>query len=438
MAVDHPDMHNPQADEPSPPQSVHDSEDESIAGSEPASKSLWEAVLQCDYREVEAILENDRVKVDEKGPDGRTALSFAIEMQTYDVVPLLLDNGPTPILEMIRTASRSFGPLCEGGKAYPILANPILANPILDDRGDAPLAVAAAKGDEVFVREILSIDSKTKLDINLENKNTDGYTALSLAAREGHDGIVKLLVELGGAEINTQGNEETSPLMCAAAAGSPRCLGYLLSKGADLGNCTWWERFLETRSRQRKENPEPCRYQKPDHFLCQKPFQRQQSDLEELISWLQSSSLKDEKPPFLWLAVEYEDEEIVELLLDLGAEPDTRGTTEHQMTPLIRALKIGNMDIVRLLKKKDRCSMHILVDEADDVGEEQALEFVHKLLAQGYNLSKRNLEGQNPVHIACYKGRKQFVEEFLHPKYEKALIHYADNSGKTPLQGRDQ
>lgn len=185
--------------------------------------------------------------------------------------------------------------------------------------------------------------------------------------------------------------------------------------------------ILQTRSGPRKKEPRPFQWQKAGPEA-----------LEDLPFRLRNCPLWNEVLPngrtFLSCAVEYEGGEIVKLLRDLEADPDIRNTAEHQMTPLIKALKIGNMAMVDLLKRKDRHSMHILVDEADDMGEEQVLELARKLLGQGYDLSKRNPKGQNPVHIACHKGRKQFVEQILHPKYEKAFIHYADNSGKTPLQ----
>ncbi|GFG19269.1 hypothetical protein IFM5058_09892 [Aspergillus udagawae] len=199
-----------------------------------------------------------------------------------------------------------------------------------------------------------------------------------------------------------------------------------------MGSCAWWERLLRIRSRQREK--EPGQFQLKDLYL------RYGTGLEDLISQLQKNSVLDEVLPdgrtFLSWAVEFEDVEVVIRLLNSKADPNTRDETEHQMTPLLKALKIGNMTVVRLLMERDTYSMHILVDEADDMGEEQALELARKLLRQGYDLNRRNLKGQNPVHIACRKGGKRFVEEFLHPDYEdqNAFVHYQDNSGKTPLR----
>jgi ankyrin repeat protein len=262
----------------------------------------------------------------------------------------------------------------------------------------------------------------------------EGNTPLALAAGNGNEEFVKLVVESGLAKINTQGDEEKTPLMCAATGGWPNCMSYLLPSNADMDSCPWWERYLQTRSSQREKEPHPVQFSKPGLEDRTGPrnliFQ-----LERHFRW--NEVLPDGRTFLSW-AVEFEDEEIVRRLLGSGADPNVYDKMEHQMkmTPLIKALKLGNMDMVNLLKKKDKYSMHILVDEADDMGEEQALELARKLLGQGYDLNKRNWRGQNPVHIACHKGRKRFVEEFLHPDYgeQNAFVHGQDNSGKTPLQ----
>jgi ankyrin repeat protein len=259
-----------------------------------------------------------------------------------------------------------------------------------------------------------------------------GNTPLAVAAGKGNEEFVKLVVEFGLAKINTQGDEEKTPLMCAATGGWPNCMSYLLPHDADMGSCPWWERYLQTRSSQREKEPH--------RFQFSKPGLKDRTGPGNLIFQLERHFLWNKVLPdgrtFLSWAVEFEDEEIVRRLLDSGADPNIRDKMEHQMTPLIKALKLGNMDMVNLLMEKDKYSMHILVDEADDMGEEKALELASKLLGQGYDLNKRNWKGQNPVHIACHKGRKRFVEEFLRPDYgeQNAFVHGQDNSGKTLLQ----
>lgn len=420
-------MDNTQVNQPSPPQSVHDSEDESLAGPQYAStageqlgdmedfssrqyatKSLREAVLQSSRyffnpRGIKTLLENEQVEVDEKGWDGRTALSLAIENGLYDAVVLLLKKGADPNTREDQNRTPFFWAATQSQRAssfhynYEDMIKSLLgagADPSLpDDQGNTPLAVAAGGGNEEFV---------------------------------------KLVVESGLAKINTQSDEEEHPLMRAATGGWPNCMRYHLPHPADMGSCAWWERFLQTRSRQREKKAEPVQLLVHDS--------KDRTSLRELTKQLRENLLLNEVLPdgrtFLSWAVEFEDEEIIEQLLALTANPNIRDKREHRMTPLIKALKIGNMAVVGLLKERDKYSMHILVEEADDMGEEEALELARKLLRQRYKLNRRNLKGQNPVHLACRMGRKRFVEEFLHPNYgsPNAFLHEKDNSGKTPLQ----
>jgi ankyrin repeat protein len=422
-----------QVDQPSPPQSVHDSEAESPPGPQHAptdgeqlpdmeasdsdfytcgAKALREVVLRSGhhgYSEIKVMLDDGRVEVDEKGPDGRTALSVTIQERMYDIVKLLLKKGADPNTREDRNRTPFFWATTQNicGTTPGICASDLRSR--YND----------------MIESLLRAGADPNLTDDEEN------TPLALAAAVGNEEFVKLVVESGRDKINPQDDEEKTPLMRAATGGWPNCMSYLLQHPTDMASCAWWERYLQTRSRQRQKEPDPFRlsnrglgdcpglllFQLDKHFLWNKVL----PDGRTFLSW----------------AVEFEDEEIVRRLLYLKPDPNVRDKTEHRMTPLIKALKLGNMDMVDLLMEKDKYSMHILVDEADNMGERQVLQLGRKFLRRGYYLNKRDLKGQNPLHIACYKGRTRFVKEFfLYPKYGKpnASVHDEDNSGKTPLQ----
>lgn len=124
-------------------------------------KSLIEAVLQpdyfhSDYEEIKAILENEKVEVDEKGPEGRTALSYAIEKWNCRVVELFLEKGADPNSREDQNSTPFFwaarrGPSNFRYNVYNDMIVSLLragADPNLtDDQGNTPLAEAAANGN---------------------------------------------------------------------------------------------------------------------------------------------------------------------------------------------------------------------------------------------------------------------------------------------------
>uniref|UniRef100_A0A8C2CEJ5 Ankyrin repeat and sterile alpha motif domain containing 3 n=1 Tax=Cyprinus carpio TaxID=7962 RepID=A0A8C2CEJ5_CYPCA len=70
-------------------------------------------------------------------------------------------------------------------------------------------------------------------DVELDGKNTGGWTPLMYAAYIGHDNIVNLLLETG-VSVNTTTCKGLTPLMLAASCGNQSIACFLLQKGAQL------------------------------------------------------------------------------------------------------------------------------------------------------------------------------------------------------------
>ena len=90
-----------------------------------------------------------------------------------------------------------------------------------------PLWLAAVNGHEPIVS--LLIEKRAKVDA----KDANGLTPLLLAAEKGHEGVVKLLLDKG-AQLESKGIDGRTPLSRAAEKGHEAVVKLLLDKGAQL------------------------------------------------------------------------------------------------------------------------------------------------------------------------------------------------------------
>jgi len=98
------------------------------------------------------------------------------------------------------------------------------------DKGDfwggTPLALAAENGHEGVVEILLQ-----HAEVNPDKPDNYGYTPLSHAARGGYEGVVKVLLERGGVNPDRPDNYGDTPLLHAASGGYERVVTVLLERG---------------------------------------------------------------------------------------------------------------------------------------------------------------------------------------------------------------
>lgn len=134
--------------------------------------------------------------VDWRGPDGSTALQWAVYEGEVDKVKQLIAAG----------------------------ADVKLAN----NYGSNAMQLAAEVADVTMLKLLLDAGA------NADSPNPEGQTALMLVARTGNVDAAKLLVEHGATVDARENWGQQTALMWAAARRHPEMVSYLIDKGADI------------------------------------------------------------------------------------------------------------------------------------------------------------------------------------------------------------
>ncbi|WP_156924614.1 ankyrin repeat domain-containing protein [Burkholderia sp. WSM2230] len=131
--------------------------------------------------------------------------------------PNSVDNQGMPLLVLAaREKSDKVGAV--------LLANPKTNVEIEDKAGENAMMMASLNGDLDFVKQLIAKDAEV---------NKKGWAPLHYAAANGHDDIVKLLLD-NSAYVDAGSPNGTTPLMMAARGGHVSTVKLLLDNGADL------------------------------------------------------------------------------------------------------------------------------------------------------------------------------------------------------------
>ncbi len=179
------------------------------------------------HTEIAEILINAGLDVNAQGPIGLTPLHRAAQQDHIDMVKFLLKHkakvdarhqqGSTPLL------------------VSAVASCPDVAKELLKARADinatniqkiSPLHAAATNGDFDFVRLLLA-----RSHIKINSKQRGGYTALHLAAKEGHEIVVSMLLKQG-AGINIKSDLGFTPLDLALEFDRKSVIETLKTQGA--------------------------------------------------------------------------------------------------------------------------------------------------------------------------------------------------------------
>lgn len=206
-------------------------------------------------------------------------------------------------------------------------------------------------------------------------------TALTVACSGGHEDLVKLLIEKG-AHIEHRDKKGFTPLILAATLGYARIVQLLLIYGADV----------EAQSERNKDTALSAAAQAGKYDCCEVLLSKGQANKEH-------RNISDYTP--LSLAASGGYVAILRLLLDYGADINSRTGSKLGISPLMLASMNGHTQAVRLL-----------IDLGSDVNAQIE--------------TNRN----TALTLACFQGRGDVVALLLE---RKAHLEHRAKTGLTPL-----
>ena len=357
---------------------------------------------------------------------GRSALHFALETCSFEIIKTLLESGcQSHVEDYVRASFNSLSGLTE---------NLVTAIHLSSTRSEKILQLILDRG------------------VSVHKKAGNGMTPIFFAAASNQPDCIHLLLDLG-ANVNHQDDDGTAALHHAAAGGHIPAAKALLSRGADVNIAC------------------PV-FQSPLHITSSKDY----CDLIRILIKAgadvnSTAGSQDEFMTPLYVAAEKTHVVAIKTLLDLKAKVDgnfamntplfaaleqdslptiqelvERGaslTKENMMgqTLLQRALQSEDLDLVKYVigAFKER---GLSLDNFNSVGETtlhclaqsehpHSAEVIRILVREGADIDAQDTNsGGTPLHMAAHNGRKTTVEQFLR---EYAEVNMQDFAGSTPL-----
>jgi ankyrin repeat protein len=377
---------------------------------------------------------------------GATALHIAASHAHADVVVVLLAARADTVRS---TAAHLQTPLHLAAQQAQQEANAVLCCRLLvkggadvdarDELGNSPLLLAAAAGNAALCKALVSLDASLAL------ANDAGGTALHVAARHGHDGVVQLLLrECADLAVAIAAKDKLgqSPLHSAAIGGSSICAELLLASGASasLSDARGLTPLHECTSRQvasvllkagAKVGAKTLQGRTPLHIAALENRARIVKYLIEKRADVDARDGDGATP--LHCAAFRGHLDSITALLDADASADA---TDHaKLTPLHVAAFRGHSDVVKkLLGAVDD------VNKADDSGTTA----LHGAAAAGHEKVVKTLltkgqaapncstkEGGTPLHFAAAANHGKIVALLL---AHEAHVDATDQRSRTALQ----
>jgi ankyrin repeat protein len=303
---------------------------------------------------VEILLQAEPAAVEMEGNRGQRALITAIDEDKIEIAMLLIQKGnfhpsSTALPEsLFRAIEKDMLDLVDI-----ILRKDESLVDIESGSDRTPLSLAAENGSEAIVKLLLEAGA------NMESKNTYDQTPLYLAALHGREAVVRLLLE-AGANMESKNTYERTPLYHAALNGHEVVVKLLLEAGANLESKDINQHTpLILAAKRGREAAVKLLLQAGTNLeskdildqtaLSHAAWSGHTAVIRLLLKAGANPESKDvdDRTP-LFLAAERGHEAAVKLLLQAGANLESKDSIFHQ-TPLSRAAWSGHEAVVKVL-----------------------------------------------------------------------------------------
>ncbi|KAL8369289.1 hypothetical protein RB599_010557 [Gaeumannomyces hyphopodioides] len=263
-----------------------------------------------------------------------------------------------------------------------------------DGPGQTPLSLAAENGHEAVVKLLLATGK-----VDVDSKDKDGQPPLWWAALKGHEAVVKLLLATGKVDVDSKDKDGRTPLWWAALKGHEAVVKLLLATGK-----------VDADSKDKSGRTPLWLAAENGHEAVVKLL---------LATGKVDADLKDGfgRTP-LWLAARKGDEAVVKLLLATG-KVDADSKDGFGQTPLWLAAENGHEAVVKLLLATDKVDVDLRNGSRQTPLWLAALkgdEAVVKLLLATGKVdvdSKGGYYGRTPLSWAAQNGHEAVVKLLL-------------------------
>ncbi|XP_028847701.1 ankyrin repeat domain-containing protein 50 [Denticeps clupeoides] len=390
-----------------------------VDGCDSEGRTALRAAAWAGHEEILLTLLGHGAQVNLADREGRTPLIAAAFMGHKEAVAILLDAGAeVDLADGDGRTALSVAALCvpNGGKGYGDVVSLLLesgANPAHRDHdGMTPLLLAAYEGQEEVLELLLEAGADVDECAGAQNSTITTVTPLLAAASMGHHSVVNRIL-FWGAAVDVIDSEGRTALCLAAARGSLDVVRSLLDRGLD-------------------ENHKDDLGWTPLHAAACEGHRSVCAVLTEKGSMARVGEADAEGRTPLILAAQEGHCSTARLLLDRRSPIDKRGYDGH--SALSAAALQRHREVVELLMRRGadtdvrdaegRPLLYLLVLEGH-------LDMVSLLMEKGgVPLESRDAEGRTALHVAAWHGNAEAIKLLLGHGSDP---NSQDSEGRSPL-----